>query len=168
MPQSGLGGYPIPGLAGGYPIPDLVRGYPIPGLARGVPPDQVRMGYSPNDQVLMGYPLPPTRYPLPRDLAWVPGMGYPPDLGQGTPRPGTGYTPRPGTGYHPPDMGRGTPPQHSEHLLRGGWYASCVHAGGLSCYCNGFNIYNLVLCVLSSVLINCEIARVSKLVHFHH
>ena len=25
--------------------------------------------------------------------------------------------------------------QHSEHLLRGGRYASCVHAGGLSCGC---------------------------------
>ena len=27
----------------------------------------------------------------------------------------------------------GYPPhQHSKHLLRGGWYSSCVHAGGLS------------------------------------
>ena len=24
--------------------------------------------------------------------------------------------------------------QHREYLLHGGWYASCVHAGGLSCY----------------------------------
>ena len=24
--------------------------------------------------------------------------------------------------------------EQSEHLLRGGWYASCVHAGGLSCF----------------------------------
>ena len=23
--------------------------------------------------------------------------------------------------------------QHREYLLHGGWYASCVHAGGLSC-----------------------------------
>ena len=59
-----------------------------------------------------------------------PGMGTSPDLEWGTP-------PRPGTGYHPKcEIRWGTPPptdQHSEHLLRGGRYASCVHAGGLSC-----------------------------------
>ena len=60
-----------------------------------------------------------------------PGMGYPPQPGMGYPHP------RHGMGYPPiPEMGRGTPPQidqHSEHLLRVGRYASCVHAGGLSC-----------------------------------
>ena len=25
--------------------------------------------------------------------------------------------------------------QHREYLLNGGRYASCVHAGGLSCFC---------------------------------
>ena len=62
------------------------------------------------------------------------GVPPQPDLGWGTPpwtwdrvppRPGMGYPPRPETGY-PPDLG------HSEHLLRDGRYASCVHAGGLS------------------------------------
>ena len=33
----------------------------------------------------------------------------------------------------PPPWLDGVPPHHSEHLLRGGRYASCVHAGGLSC-----------------------------------
>ena len=79
---------------------------------RGVPhPRSGQEGYprySPN-QVWMGYPrnwdgVPPG-----------PGMGYNLDLGWGT----------------PPDLGWGTP-QHSKHLLHGGWYASCVHAGGLS------------------------------------
>ena len=32
-----------------------------------------------------------------------------------------------------PEMWEPWTEQHSEHLLRGGWCASCVHAGGLSC-----------------------------------
>ena len=36
-----------------------------------------------------------------------------------------------GQGRYPPSPARTD--QHSEHLLRGGRYASCVHAGGLSC-----------------------------------
>ena len=105
IPQSGLGGYPIPGLAR--------RGYPIPGLDGGGVhhPRSAWAGGGgtwgiPLDQVRMGYPPPPG-----------PGMGYPPDLGWGNP---------------PPDLGWGSP-RHSEHLLRGGRCASCVHAGGLSC-----------------------------------
>ena len=51
------------------------------------------------------------------------GSGYPPSRTRwGTPHPGP----------HAPPPGQETD-QHSEHLLRGGWYASCVHAGGLSC-----------------------------------
>ena len=125
-------------------------GYPISGLGRGGTPSQVwGMGYPPPPGT--GYPLPPdlgqgtppgpgTGYPLPPDLGWVPpgpGTGYPPG-------PGMGYSPwtwdrvpppGPGMGYPPPDLGRLPPPQHSEHLLqlRAGRYASCVHAGGLSC-----------------------------------
>ena len=47
-----------------------------------------------------------------------------------TPR---GYLPWMGGAY----LGHGIPPppqeKQSEHLLRGGWYVSCVHAVGLSC-----------------------------------
>ena len=43
-------------------------------------------------------------------------------LGLGYPQLGQGYTPLPET------------EQQSEYLLRGGRYASCVHAGGLSSY----------------------------------
>ena len=46
----------------------------------------------------------------------------------------------PGMRYHPLPLARhGVPPgigQHMEYLIRGRWYASCVHAGGLSCYIN--------------------------------
>ena len=121
---------------GGYPIPGLVGGTPSQ-VWQGGTPSQVWPGGTPSQVWPGGYPSP------------TPGMGYPPDQGQGTPwiwdgvpprtwdrvpplDLGQGIPPRPGTGYLP-DLGWGTPPQHSEHLLRGGRYASCVHAGGLSC-----------------------------------
>ena len=52
-----------------------------------------------------------------------------------------GVHPQPGLdfrGYPISGLDVGLPPtheteQHSEHLLRGGRCASCVHAGGLSC-----------------------------------
>ena len=44
--------------------------------------------------------------------------GYP-----GYPQAGLGYPP-------PPHRLR----QQSEHFIHGGWYVSCVHAGGLSCF----------------------------------
>ena len=82
-------------------------------------------------------------------------MGYPPDLGWGTPQtldgvppqtwdrvhPQTwdGVPPRPGMGYSP-DLGWGIPPgpgmgylSPTRSGLRGGRCASCVHAGRLSC-----------------------------------
>ena len=102
------GRYPIPGLDGGYPFQGPGGGYPIPGLDGGTPP-------------------------LHPDLGWVTPH---PDLGWGTPPVQTLDR------VHPPQSRTewGTPPspgqkteQHSEHLLRGGRYASCVHAGGLSC-----------------------------------
>ena len=66
-------------------------------------------------------------------------MGYPPMTGWGIPPSRTEwYTPCPRLdGYPPPSKtGWGYPPLHqqSEHLLRGGPCASCVHARGLSCY----------------------------------
>ena len=114
----GGGGYPVLGLGeggtpsqvwwqGGYPIPGLVGGYPLP-------PD-LRWG-TPLD---LGWGTPKTWDGVPpQDLEWGTPQTWdlvpPLDLGLGTP-------PRPGTGYPP------------EHLIRGGRYASCVHAGGLSC-----------------------------------
>ena len=67
----------------------------------------------------MGYPLRPGMG-TPLDPGWDtpqtwgtnphprPETGYPPDLGLGTPRPGTGYPPRPGTGYPPTSIARST------------------------------------------------------------
>ena len=126
------GGTPSQVWLGVYPIPGLARGYPIPGLD-GVPPPP-DLGW--------GTPRPGTGYPpglgmgSPLDLRQVPPL----DLGQGTPpRPGMGYLPGPGTGS-PPRPGMGYPPsQHSEHLLRGRRYASCVLAGGVSCFSHCFS-----------------------------
>ena len=58
--------------------------------------------------------------------------------GWGTPsiRTGWQYPLCPGLDGVPPRTGWGThreTKQHSEHLLRGGWYASWVHSGELSC-----------------------------------
>ena len=113
-------------LAGGLPIPGLAEGVPR------VPPDQVWMGYPPRPGT--GYPHGPGMG-SPRTWNRVPSQtwdGVPSQPGTRYPlRPGMGYPSRPGIGY-PPDLRWGTPP-FSEHLLRGGRYASCVHAGGLSC-----------------------------------
>ena len=68
-------------------------GYPIPGLVRGGTPSQVWPGG------VSGVP--------PHDQVW---MGYPPDLGWGTPRTWNGVPPRPEMGY-PPEPGMGYPPR---------------------------------------------------------
>ena len=62
-------------------------------------------------------------------------------MSEGTPSLGGGYPMPGGTpclgGNHVREVPHLCPPhfteQHSEHLLRGGQCASCVHAGGLSC-----------------------------------
>ena len=141
------GGYPIqvwmvggtpsqvwPG--GGYPIPGLAQGTPLD-LRWGTPPD---MGWGPpqtSDRVPprhgMGYPLTWDGVP-PRT-----GMGYPPRHGTGYPQIWDRYPPRTWDRVPPPpgpEMGYPQTDQHSEHLLHGGRYASCVHAGGLSCIQN--------------------------------
>ena len=54
------------------------------------------------------------------------GRGVPPGPGMGDP-PGQTWDAQTWDQVPPP-------PRHSEHLRRGGRYASCVHAGGLSCH----------------------------------
>ena len=125
------GGYPGPGTTpGGYPDtpPRGVCGPPREGTQTpGVP----RPGYSPpgGTQTWVppgGYPGPPPGGPM---------SGYPPG---GVPGHPPGGVPGPRGGY----PGPGTPPgggtrvgQQKEYSLHGGRYASCVHAGGLSCLC---------------------------------
>ena len=58
---------------------------------------------------------------VPLWLVTGPFLGGYPSPSRGIPWPGLGYPPPPKT------------EQQSEHLLHGGRYASCVHAGGLSC-----------------------------------
>ena len=121
VPPSQLwtGGYPSQFWMGGTPFPALDRGVPLPRSGRGVPPPG------------MGYP------PLSR-----PGMGVTPPPPQSRSRKGGTPRSRPGKGYPPPPphprrgqvQGQGVPlPEHCVYLLRIGRYASCVHAGGLSC-----------------------------------
>ena len=139
------GGYPTSGTLpvgpgwGGYPC----QGYPT----EGVPLLEVpHLGYPP---VGPGRGVHHLRYP-PSDLPGGPHFGYPHQtwLGRGVPhlryplfRPG-GYTCQgvPHLGYPPHQTcrGWGVPlPEggpHPEYLIRRGRYASCVHAGGLSCF----------------------------------
>ena len=101
-----LGGGTLPGPArGGYPAGG--RGYP----ARGYPAG--------GGGTLLGGTLP----------GGIPCQG---GTCRGVPRSGT-----PPSRVHPPGqvrMGGGTQlGQHRKYLLHGGRYASCVHAGGLSC-----------------------------------
>ena len=128
MPWGSQGGYPYPimlcnisqnamGQLGGYPARSSRRGT-LPGPAGGVPwpggvPCQVQPG---------GYPG--------RGVPWLGGYpGWGGTLARGY--PGWGGTLARGATL----AGGGTQlGQHREYLLHGGRYASCVHAGGLSCW----------------------------------
>ena len=107
------------------------RGGTLPGPAQG--------GYPGRGGTLAG------GYPG-RGVPWLGGTlagGYP-GLGEGGTLaggyPGRGGVPWLGGGGYPArggtlPGGRGTQlGQHREYLLHGGRYASCVHAGGLSCF----------------------------------
>ena len=137
------------GEDGGYPIPGPGRGRGTPSSWWGVPLSQIQTGGVPHPRTWMGVTHP---------RSWQ-GVSHPSSR-QGVPNPrsrsgaGTQATPHPGLDVVPPPiqdwMGYPPPPhsgldevppplsqeieQHSEHLLRGGWYASCVHAGELFCY----------------------------------
>ena len=87
-----------------------------------------------------GYPHLPTGGGGSHSALW--GEGIPSSLMEGTPiqpNGGVPHSPRPGLdGVPPPPPARtgwGYPPEGTvdEYLIRGGQYASCVHAGGLSC-----------------------------------
>ena len=72
-----------------------------------------------------------------------PDQGYPSQVWMGVPQPGWKGYPCQAWGtpiqwWVPPGQGWGTPlpriGQETEYLIRGGQYALCVHAGGLSFY----------------------------------
>ena len=143
---------------GGYPIPGLKRGEPIPrsGWGRQVPHPRSRWGGVPHPRSGEGEPIPRSeqgrgiphsrsRWEGTPSQVWIGGTPFPGQDG-GVPHPRSGWG-RGTLGYPFPNQDwmwyslcQGYPPpiqeteQHSEHLLRGGRYASCVHAGGLSCY----------------------------------
>ena len=140
-------GYPPSNLTGVPPaggVPHL--GYPPVGTGWGVPPVGSTPPWVPPIRPSQGGTPPwvsPTwdlagRYPLLGGTPpWVPpiwpGRGVPP--AGGTPpwvplvRPGWGVPPAGGV----PHFGK-----QMEYLIRRGRYASCVHAGGLSCIWNSF------------------------------
>ena len=107
------GGYPIPGPDGRSPCPTSRWGGGTLSQIwmRGVPHPAELWGYPIQDQDsqdLMGvHPLSKTGWGTPPIQDWM--------------------------GYLPIQDWMGYPRQQSEHLLRGGRCASCVHAGGLSC-----------------------------------
>ena len=105
----------------------LPRGVPRPG------PDREGVPQSGPDGGVGGFPSQGVPWPGPHG-------GY----------PSQGWVPPPSRDGIPPIQRWGTPApligQQMEYLIRGGRYASCVHAGGLSC----FIIYNsdIILCFI--------------------
>ena len=104
-------------------LPSQVGGYPLP-----------RQGYY---LPRWGYYLLPRQGVLPSQVGVLPSqVGVLPSQVRGY------YLPRWGTPSPDRSQARGypLPEQHSVYLLRGGRYASCVHAGGLSCAFQNFRI----------------------------
>ena len=158
--RGGEGGYPgpVPPPGGGVPRSGTPPGgggtwvrYPPPGgggtQVRYTPPGGGTQVWSPRGGTQVRYP--------PGGGGWYPGqvpppggtqVQYPPPRGvprSGTPPGGGGYpgqvTPPGGGGgtrvrYPPPPRGGYPVGQQKEYSLHGGRYASCVHAGGLSCF----------------------------------
>ena len=73
-----------------------------------------------------------------RSSCWGGGVGQPGGRG------GSATGGRGGSGPAGGGGGSAKIEQHREYLLHGGRYASCVHAGGLSCYVNNLHLYNKV------------------------
>ena len=129
-----LGRVPLwPGPAGGGTWPGPDRGY----LGR-VPSSQVLMGRGtwpgPDGVTLAGYP--PGQVQMGGALAGYPLLARSKMGGTLAGYPLAGYPPKPG-----PDGGT-LVGQQKEYLLHGGWYASCVHAEGLSCFLFCFRFFS--------------------------
>ena len=133
-PGGGGGTQPGPSWGGGYPGRG---GYPAGGYPGGVPRSGTPLARSGGGVPCQGGTLLGGRYP---------GQ-VPPQPGQeGGTLPG-GYPARGGTQvrYPPGQVRRGGGTQlgqHREYLLHGRRYASCVHAGGLSCFTTMFALSN--------------------------
>ena len=114
VPSQGNGGTPIQSLMGRGVFQPGQDGVSLPNWGwMGVTPSALD-GSTPH-QDWMGYPPVTT------------GWGYPLSHVDGVPASGCGYLLL-------------ETEQQSEYLLHGGWYASCVHAGGLSSSCVKFVI----------------------------
>ena len=130
-PHGGEGGPGTPPLGG-----TRVR-YP----PRGVPGSGTPLGGYPGQVPPRGVPgsgTPPQGYPgqVPPRGGGVTRVRYPPGGCPGTPPGGCLGTPPggyPGPGGVPRSGGGTRVGQQKEYSLHGGRYASCVHAGGLSC-----------------------------------
>ena len=146
-PRSGWwGGTPFQFWTGGYLFPGLDRGYPIPGLVGGCTPNHDWMGYTPT---MTGWGTPPSLDGIPpppgiASICYVVGAVADPGFPRGGGANPKGEVPA----YYLANFSRKlheneeiwgpegghtslTPPPPLDLPL--GRYASCIHAGGLSC-----------------------------------
>ena len=121
-----------------FPGGTLVTG-PRSLLGEGVPQSRSKWGYPSQVQLVgRGYHWLGLDGGIPPVQEWgapLPEMGYPQFQGWGIPHVERWGTPRMG--------------QQMEYLIRSGWYASCVHAGGLSC---PHLISKLLPCIIKRLL----------------
>ena len=128
------------------------RPHPKEGQGGCIPPSQVHAG---------GYPL-PRQGGTHSQVGDTPSQagGSTPFQGRGVPSSQVGGTLFPDRGYPPHRQGEGypLPEQHNVYLLRGGRYASWVHAIGLSCCNNKCIPWNIFLEMLITMtrFISCK------------
>ena len=159
-PRSGKGVSPSQIRVGGTPSQVRMGYTSIPGLDEGVPPYHVRVGYPHLRSGQGGYPSLVSMRVVPCWQDGVPPisrMAIPPCWQDGVP-PSAGWGYPPSAEWRIPPLAGwvdggtplltgwqylaiqvrtgGTPNRNTIrlYLLHGGRYASCVHAGGLSCY----------------------------------